>query len=216
MDPDTFNFKLHLQGRALSNHSVNAREFGVSLIGLNDTLSVIAKQMGGTQQTSALRVHSQIRPGSVSAVLDYIIAAVGGVPSLFTDSFSAAKTALECLVLLMQLRQKHQDTEVTRQDVDTIAHQTVYNNCVFNNFSDNACNLAMNIHNSGAAAKAMKNMFSPLAEGNQTEQYELQDIQGNTILKTDRNGYAKMFKEQHTETIKYPLMEHIFATSKKY
>lgn len=212
MDPDTFNFKLHLQGRALSNHSVNAREFGVSLIGLNDTLSVIAKQMGGTQQTSALRVHSQIRPGSVSAVLDYIIAAVGGVPSLFTDSFSAAKTALECLVLLMQLRQKHQDTEVTRQDVDTIAHQTVYNNCVFNNFSDNACNLAMNIHNSGAAAKAMKNMFSPLAEGNQTEQYELQDIQGNTILKTDRNGYAKMFKEQHTETIKYPLMEHIFAT----
>ena len=78
MYPDTFNFKLHLQGRALSNHSVNAREFGVSLIGLNDTLSVIAKQMAGTQQTSALRVHSQIRPGSVSAVLDYIIAAVGG------------------------------------------------------------------------------------------------------------------------------------------
>ena len=63
MDPDTFNFKLHLQGRALSNHSVNAREFGVSLIGLNDTLSVIAKQMAGTQQTSAETVMNFVSMG---------------------------------------------------------------------------------------------------------------------------------------------------------
>ena len=181
MDPDIFNFKLHLQGQALSNHSVNARELGLSLIGLNDTLSVIAKQMAGTQQRSSLRVNSQIKPGSVVALLNFIIASFGGAPSLFSDSFSAAKTALECLVLLMQLRKKHQDATVTRKEVDEIAHQTVYNNCVFNNFSDNACNLAMNIHNSGAATKPLKDMFSPLADGNQTEQYELQDIRGNTI-----------------------------------
>lgn len=211
MDPDIFNFKLHLQGQALSNHSVNARELGLSLIGLNDTLSVIAKQMAGTQQRSSLRVNSQIKPGSVVALLNFIIASFGGAPSLFSDSFSAAKTALECLVLLMQLRKKHQDATVTRKEVDEIAHQTVYNNCIFNNFSDNACNLAMNIHNSGAATKPLKDMFSPLADGNQTEQYELQDIRGNTILKTDRKGYAKMFKEQPTETKEYPIMEHITA-----
>ena len=47
MDQDYFEFKLHLQGKALEGHTIDAKELGVALIGINDSLDIIAKQMPG-------------------------------------------------------------------------------------------------------------------------------------------------------------------------
>lgn len=43
MDQDYFEFKLHLQGKALEGHTIDAKELGVALIGINDSLDIIAK-----------------------------------------------------------------------------------------------------------------------------------------------------------------------------
>ena len=50
MDQDYFEFKLHLQGKALEGHTIDAKELGVALIGINDSLDIIAKQMPGARQ----------------------------------------------------------------------------------------------------------------------------------------------------------------------
>jgi type II secretory pathway component PulF len=66
MDQDYFEFKLHLQGKALEGHTIDAKELGVALIGINDSLDIIAKQMpGARQKQTSLQIQASLEKGKL-------------------------------------------------------------------------------------------------------------------------------------------------------
>ena len=56
IENDIVSFKLHLQGRALEDHSIDAKELGKALIGLEETLGLITNRLAGTKQKFQPRV----------------------------------------------------------------------------------------------------------------------------------------------------------------
>ncbi len=201
MENDIVTFKLHLQGAALEDHSIDAKELGEALVGLEETLGLIAYRLTGTKQKFLLRVQGDLRPGSLTTLLKFAVDAVGCSPALFADAVSATKSAIECLTLLIQLCKEFQSQPVTRDDVDRVSSGVVFNNCIINNFSDQSKNVAQQIHNTGTAAKPLKAMFSPLAPNHQVEKMEFLDSQGAPFVQSDRKEYDKMFSLRPVESI---------------
>lgn len=211
MENDIVTFKLHLQGPTLGDHSIDAKEFGTALIGLEEILDIITSRLVGARQKSQLRVQADLQQGSLLATLKFIVEAVGCSPTLFSDTFSVAKNGLECLTLLAQLRKEFQDQPVGDNDVARVASGMTFNNCVINNFSDQSKSIAQQIHNTGTAARPLKTMFSPLAPNHQVNKMELLDTDGNPFIQSDKKGYDAMFTQPAIETPAFPIMSRLSA-----
>lgn len=213
MDQDYFEFKLHLQGKALEGRTIDAKELGVALIGINDSLDIIAKQMpGARQKQTSLQIQASLEKGSVIALLKFVFEAVASNPALFSETVSLAKETFECFILLINLRKTFGDQEVTSAQVDTVANQTQYINCTINNFNGNVKQLSQKIHNGGVLAKPLKEAFSPLGLGNHAERCELLDANNAKVLDIDRQGYELMTTPaQSAAPQALPPMKHVDA-----
>lgn len=199
MAQDSFKFKLHLQGKDLEGHMIDAKELGIALIGINDSLDLIAKQMPGPRQRrTSLQIQASLEKGSVIAHLQFIYDVVPVVTALalLPEELSMAKEAFECLILLVKLRKEYKDQEVTKDKVEAVTNQ--YVNCTIYNFSDNAKQVAQQIHNAGTIVKPLKEAFSPLGVGNHAERCEILDEEDNKILDLNRQDYSDM-NEQSTQ-----------------
>lgn len=195
MVQDSFKFKLHLQGKDLEGHMIDAKELGIALIGINDSLDLISKHMPGPRKRrTSLQIQASLEKGSVIAHLQFIYDVAPGIPALMPvllpEALSMAKEVFECLILLVKLRKAYKDQEVTKADVEKITNQ--YVNCTIYNVSDNSKLVAQQIHNAGAIVKPLKEAFSPLSVGNHAEKCEILDDENNKLLDLNRQDYSDM------------------------
>lgn len=158
-DTNPYSFGLHFSGERLNDHCMDAKDFSISLIGLNEALDAVAKGVCGPGQESNLQIKANLKPGSVLA--DLVFSLAGSSSSLFPELVKTGRAIFDFLRLLLELRKTFGSQPVTEEQVEKVAEDS---GITISNNTFNGCTVIMGMHNSGIIAPATKSFASPLSK----------------------------------------------------
>ena len=171
---DSTSFKIHFTGKQLENHSMSAKEFAVSVLGLNSALDKLTKAALGSNQMSSLQINANLEPGSITASLAFALTAATGI--LFPDRVPTPKEIVDIFRLLIEAKKVFGSKPINENQ----AREFVANSGVqITGGNFNNCNFFLEVHNEGLVDDSLKDFASPLS--GHVEKMEFLDNSGQPL-----------------------------------